>query len=226
MVTVAAASTGVKTAESQVLGALDGVGTDVTVTGMAPRPGSLPPGASTGLAEGADGPEECFAGGNCTSVAGKTISFVNAPYSLISTSKVTEVAGLHDVTGAVGGLQINDQTATFPKGASSILNLHWNVYLEGVDTTSTSVGPLSAAKLVSGHGFSAADRDSAVAVVDSSFAASNNLRLGSSLSIADASYTVIGIVTQPEVSNRPTSTSRSAGPRPCGPSWKEACAAK
>jgi putative ABC transport system permease protein len=37
--------------------------------------------------------------------------------------------------------------------------------------------------------------------VDSSFAASNNLRVGSSLTIANASYTVIGIVTQPQVSN-------------------------
>jgi putative ABC transport system permease protein len=207
VVTVSAASTGVKTAESQVLGVLDGVGTDVTVTGVttvtgaAPRPGSLPAGAPTGLAEGPHGPEECFAGGICTSVAGKTISFVNAPYSPISTSQLTEVARLHDVTDAVGGLMLNDQTATFPKGASSIFNLDWNVYLEGVDTTHTSAGPLGTAKLVSGQEFTAADRDSAVAVVDSSFAASNNLRVGSSLPIANASYIVIGIVTQPQVSN-------------------------
>jgi hypothetical protein len=86
VVTVAATSTGVKNAESQVLGVLDGVGTDVTVTGVAPSPsaaGSVPQGAPTGLSEGPNGVEECFAGGSCTSVAGKTISFVNAPYSLI-----------------------------------------------------------------------------------------------------------------------------------------------
>jgi len=204
VVTVAAVSAGVNRAESQVLGALDGVGTDVAVTGVAPSPsdaGSVPRGAPTGLSEGPGGAEECFAGGSCTSVAGKTISFVNAPYSLISTSKVTEVARLHDVTGAVGELQLNDQTATFPKGASSILNLSWNVYLAGVDTADTSVGPLSTAKLVSGHELSPADRDSAVAVVDSSFAASNNLKVGSSLAVANASYTVIGLVTQPQVSN-------------------------
>ena len=201
VITVTAASTGVKTAESQVLGALDGIGTDVSVTRVAPRPGRLPAGDPTGLSEGADGPEECLAGGSCTSVAGKTTSLVNALYSPISTSKVTDVAGLPDVTGAVGGLMLNDQTATFPKGASSIFNLDWNVYLDSVDTTRTSAGPLGTARLVSGHELTAADRDSAVAVVDPSFAASNNLKVGSSLPIAGASYAVIGVVTQPGVSN-------------------------
>jgi putative ABC transport system permease protein len=207
VVTVSAASTGVKRAESQVLGALDGIGTDVTVTGVTtvtgvpPSPGSLPAGTSTGLAEGADGPEECFVDEGCTSLNGKTISLVGSPYSPISMSKVTEVAGLHDVTGAVGGLMLNDQTASFPKVPARTLALLSNVYLEGVDTTRTSVGPLSTAKVVSGHGLTAAGRDSAVAVVDSSFAASNNLKVGSSLTIATGSYTVIGIITQPQVSN-------------------------
>jgi putative ABC transport system permease protein len=204
VVTVAATSAGVKKAESQVLGVLDGVGTDVTVTGAAPSPstaGGVPQGSPTGISEGPDGVQECFAGGSCTSVAGKTISFVNAPYSLISTSKLTEVRRLHDVTGAVGELQLNDQTATFPKGASSILDLRWNVYLEGIDTGDASIGPLSTATLVSGHELSPADRDSAVAVVDSSFAASNNLKVGSSLNIASAGYTVIGVISQPQVSN-------------------------
>src|ERR1700677_2287938 len=102
VVTVAAASTGVKKAESQVLGALDGIGTDMTVTGVttvtgvAPGPGSLPAGTPTGLAEGADGPAECFVGGSCTSLNGKTVSYVGSPYSSISTSEATEVAGVPD----------------------------------------------------------------------------------------------------------------------------------
>jgi hypothetical protein len=37
VITVSSASAGVKTAEASVLGALDGVGTDVTVTGPAPK---------------------------------------------------------------------------------------------------------------------------------------------------------------------------------------------
>jgi putative ABC transport system permease protein len=207
VITVSAASAGVKTAESQVLGALDGIGTDVTVTGVTavtghpPAPGSMPVGHPTGLGEGADGPEECFVGESCKSVNGKTVSFVGSPYSPISTSKLTEVRRLHDVTDAVGGLMLADQTATFPKVPTHTLALLNNVYLDGVDTARTSIGPLSTARLVSGRELTAADRDSAVAVVDSSFAASNNLKVGSSLTVATASYTVIGIITQPDVSN-------------------------
>lgn len=207
VVTVSAASTGVKRAETQVLGALDGIGTDVTVTGVttvtgkSPATGSLPVGTPTGLAEGADGPEECFVGESCQSLNGKTISLVGSPYSAISTSQLTEVAGLHDVKGAVGGLTLLDQTGTFPKVPTHILALLNNVYLDGVDTTHISVGPLSTAKVVAGHELTAADRDSAVAVVDSSFAASNNLKVGSSLTVGTGTYTVIGIITQPGVSN-------------------------
>jgi putative ABC transport system permease protein len=207
VVTVFAASAGVKLAESQVLGVLDGIGTDVTVTGVTtvtghpPTPGSMPVGHPTGLGEGADGPEECFVREGCKSVNGKTISFVGSPYSPITTSQLTEVTRLPDVSGAVGGLMLNDQTATFPKVPTHTLALLSNVYLDGVDTTRTSVGPLSTAKLVTGRELTAADRNSAVAVVDSSFAASNNLKVGSSLTIATASYTVTGIITQPGVSN-------------------------
>ena len=205
VVTVAAASTGVKGAESQVLGALDGIGTDVTVTGVTTvtglPPTSLPAGTSTGISEGADGPQECFVGEGCKSVSGTTVSFVGSPYSSISTSQVTEVGRLHDVTGAVGGLMLLDQTATFPKVTAHTLTLLNNVYLDGVDTTHTSLGPLSTAKVVAGHELTAADRDSAVAVVDSGFAAANNLKTGSSLVIGTTSYTVVGIITQPQVSN-------------------------
>jgi len=207
VVTVTAASTGVRRAESQVLGALDGIGTDVTVTGVTtvtgkpPAPGSVPAGTSTGLGEGADGPEECFVDEGCTSLNGKTISLVGSPYSPISASQLADVAGLHAVTGAVGGLMLNDQTASFPKVPAHSLALLDNVYLEGVDTTHASAGPLSTARVVSGHELTAADRNSAVAVLDSSFAASNNLEVGSSLTIGTASFTVAGLVTQPGVSN-------------------------
>ena len=111
---------------------------------------------------------------------GKTVSLAGSPYSPISGSTLAKVQRLHDVTGAVGGLILADQTATFPKVPAHSLAVLSNVYLDGVDTAHTSVGPLSTAKLVTGHELTAADRNSAVAVVDSSFAASNNLQVGSS----------------------------------------------
>ena len=53
VVTVSAASAGVKKAESSVLASLYGVGTDVTVTGAVvspPRPGAASPAGCTGRA--------------------------------------------------------------------------------------------------------------------------------------------------------------------------------
>jgi putative ABC transport system permease protein len=110
------------------------------------------------------------------------------------------VASLHDVARAVGGLALVDQTATFPKVPTATFTALNNVYLEGVDTAHTSIGPLSAATLTSGHEFSAADADAAVAVVDSGYATSHRLAVGSTVTIDQANYTVIGIVDQPQSS--------------------------
>jgi putative ABC transport system permease protein len=100
VVTVAAASAGVKQAESGVLSSLYGVGTDVTVTGAAPGPPK--PGSTSnndqnnyGIEAGPNGqPEICTSNGKCTSAAGKTIDQLSAPYSGISESKVAEAARL------------------------------------------------------------------------------------------------------------------------------------
>src|ERR1700739_3889576 len=84
VVTVAAASAGVKQAQSGVLGALDGMGTDVTVTG-APPPGNQ------GVPQfGPDGWQVCAGDGKCTSVAGKSISTVVPSYSAVSESKLAQ----------------------------------------------------------------------------------------------------------------------------------------
>jgi putative ABC transport system permease protein len=139
VVTVAAASAGVKKAQADVLGALYGVGTDVTVTGVQPGLSTLGSGQQTNIGLGAHGPEICT-NGNCVSAAGQTISLVNTPYTPMSETKVTEVAGLHDVAAAVGGLTLVDQTATFPKVPTATLTTLNNVYLDGVDTAHTSIG--------------------------------------------------------------------------------------
>jgi putative ABC transport system permease protein len=197
--TVTAASAGVKKAQSGVLGALDGAGTDVTVTGLQPGLSQQLSGPQTTLGMGPDGPQIC-AGGNCTSAAGKTISFVNVPYSMMNETKVLQVARLPGVAAAAGGLMLIDQTAAFPTTPSRTPTQLSSVYLDGVDTGNTSIGPLSAATLTAGHEFSPADADSAVAVVDSGYATSQGLTVGSTVTIAQAGYTVIGIVS-PQVGN-------------------------
>ncbi len=208
VVTVAAASAGVKKAESGVLSALYGVGTDVTVTGAAPGPPQ--PGSESnndqnnyGLQAGSNGQTEiCYSSGKCINAAGKTIDQLTASYSGIGESKVAEAARLHGVTAAAGGISLTDDTTTFGQSSSSLPQSN-SFTLDGVDTAKTSLGPLSSASLTSGHSFTAADADADVAVVDSGYATSKNLKVGSVLTIAGIKFTVVGIVRQAQASSPP-----------------------
>jgi putative ABC transport system permease protein len=211
VVTVAAASAGVKKAQSGVLSALYGVGTDVTVTGPAPGP-PKPDGTSKnnqsnennyGIEPGPNGqPEICTSNGKCTSAAGKTIDQLTASHSGISASKVAEAARLPAVTAAAGGITLTDNTTTFGQSGNSMPQPN-SFTVDGVDTSKPSLGPLSSASLTSGHSFTAADADAAVAVVDSGYATSKNLEVGSVLTIGQVTFTVIGVVRQPQASSPP-----------------------
>jgi putative ABC transport system permease protein len=208
VVTVAAASAGVKQAESGVLHALYGVGTDVTVTGAAPGPpkqGSTSRNSqnSWGLQPGPNGQTEiCYSNGKCTNAAGKTIDQLTASYSGISESKVAEAARLRNVTAAAGGITLTDNTTTFSSSGSGGSQPS-SFTVDGVDTGKPSLGPLSSASLTSGHSFTAADADAGLAVVDSGYATSKNLKVGSVLTIDQVKFRVIGIVRQAQASNPP-----------------------
>ncbi len=214
VVTVSAASAGVAGAESGVLGALYGVGTNVTVTGavISMGPGAPSPqggqsiqapaaGSGPSLQRGPHGPEVCTNyGTKCVSAAGMTQDNLASTYVGISASKVAEAARLRGVAAAAGGIMLLDQTITVTKN-DVLQSDGYTVY--GVDTRDASLGPLGSASLVSGHSFTAAESDSDVAVVDSGYATSRSLKVGSSVTIGQVKYTVIGIVSQPQGSSPP-----------------------
>ena len=97
VVTVTAASAGVRQAQADVLRSLYGVGTDITVTGPAPkpiRPGSGPPKGAQTFQIGPGGAQVCQ-NGKCHNPAGQTIDHLDsAGYRPISQSKVADVARL------------------------------------------------------------------------------------------------------------------------------------
>jgi putative ABC transport system permease protein len=216
VVTVAAASAGVKRAESGVLTTLYGVGTDVTVTGAVPGPpkqDGSPKSSKNQNSQnnpnavyfmlGANGqPEICNGNGKCSSADGKTVETLGTTYSGISASKVAAAARLHGVAAAAGGIMLTDNTVSFSSsggnGAQS-----GSFIVDGVDTGRPSLGPLSTASLASGYSFTAADADSDVAVVDSGYATSKSLKVGSVLTIDKIKFTVIGVVRQAQGSNPP-----------------------
>jgi putative ABC transport system permease protein len=193
-VTVTAASVGVQHAQAEVLSALYGVGTDVTVTGSAVTP--LPePFCQPGL---------IWTSGHCVDVAGHTFDRLFPPLlqGTISASAVPAVARLHDVAAAVGVLTLTAQSTTYPAGfgtaGSVVVPQVASFTVDGVAATGhTSAGPLATATIISGHSFSAADSGADVALADTGYAASSNLNVGSTISIGNVDFTVIGLVTQP-----------------------------
>jgi putative ABC transport system permease protein len=209
VITVAAVSAGVEKAQSGVLSSLYGVGTDVTVTGPAqppPAPGAQPQNGQT-LQLGPGGSQIC-ADGHCVNAAGHTVDQLYPPLTRpISASMVTAVARLHDVSAAAGVLALTDTSTTFPanfggKGTGSVPQGN-SFTVDGVETGHAQAGPLRSATITSGRSFTATDADTDVAVVDSGYATSNSLKAGSVIILRQVSFTVIGIVSQPQGSSPP-----------------------
>ena len=225
VITVTAASAGVKNAQGAVLHALYGVGTDVTVT-KTPKAGSFSPG-SFGFGFRAGTRTRPVAGtkiNDSTLAAGPTLAS-------ISSSSVTSVAGLHDVSAAAGGLTLNDRTisGTVPAvngggfgggagggsgsgssgggGQSFRANFTTSSFgVDGVDIGGGELGPLSSGKLSAGRTFTASDANADVALVNASYATQNKLATGSTIAIGNSSgkatnFKVVGIVSEPAGDN-------------------------
>ena len=229
VITVTAASAGVKNAQSSVLHSLYGVGTDITVT-KAPAAGANGNGFGFGFRQAIGSRTRPKAGSkidNNTLAGGGTL----AP---ISASSVSTVAKLQDVAAAAGGLTLTDRSVTgtvpainfdnggggFPGGGgggggsggsgnpgSFAANFNVNSFIvNGVDIVNGELGPLSAGRVSSGRTLAAADASSDVALVDSSYAAQNKLKVGSTVAIGSSKNTatnfkVVGIVSEPAGAN-------------------------
>jgi ABC-type lipoprotein release transport system permease subunit len=195
VITVTAASNGVSASQGTVLKSLYGVGTDITVT-QSPTVGS-------------GGPQHFNfrggqSGGSSTSVTRDIL--VGGGMGTLKSSTVTTAADQKDVSAAVGALVLNDVklSGTFgasggggaPGGggsASGAFNTS-SFTVTGVDPSNDSLGPLASGTIASGHGITTAEANSNVAVVDANYAKSQNLKVGSKVTVAGKSFTVVGIV--------------------------------
>src|SRR6266704_98654 len=203
VITVTAASGGVSATQGTVLRSLYGVGTDVTVT-QSPAAGS------------GGGTRFNFAGGQPGQQnAGTSFSrdiLAGGGMGTIKSSSVTTVSGLKDVSGAAGALVLNDVklsgtvsagggqpgaqggsgSGSAGSGGGSVNSSSFTV--TGVDPAHDALGPLSSGTVTSGHNITTAESDSNVAVVDSNYAKAQNLKVGSSVTVAGKTFGVIGIV--------------------------------
>ena len=121
VITVTAASAGVKNAQAGVLKGLYGVGTDVTVTGPAPSPPKAGSGSGnrTSIMMGPNGAQMCT-NGKCHSLKnGYTIdNLTSSSSSPMSEGSVAKVAALRGVTAAAGGLLLTDNKITISQTPS------------------------------------------------------------------------------------------------------------
>jgi putative ABC transport system permease protein len=205
VLTVTAASDGVKNAQADVLKGLYGVGTDITATGPAPSAGKPDGGASggrdrTSIMMGPNGAQMCV-NGKCRSLKdGYTIDDLTSPsYQPINTTEVGKIAKLHDVASAAGGLILTDNQTTISQNPSPPTSFT----VDGTDLSQPKLGPLSNATLTSGRAFTTADNSKNDAIVDKNYATANDLGIGKTITVGGTKFTIIGIVTQPQGSNPP-----------------------
>jgi putative ABC transport system permease protein len=225
VITVTAASSGVKNAEGSVLHSLYGVGTDITVT-KTPTAGSGTGGSSFGF-------RGTFGGSGSKAKAGATIdqNTLSSDFTLssMSTSSVTAISELDNVAGVAGGLTLTDRTVkgTVPVqtntgsgstsgtgggfgggsggsgGGSFSGNFNTNSFtVTGVDIKNGELGPLSTGTLSSGRTLTTADDTKNVALVEASYATSEKLKVGSTIAVGNSkgaatTFTVVGIVSEP-----------------------------
>ena len=210
VVTVTAASAGVRKAQADVLRSLYGVGTDVTVTGHPPRPprsiGATPPKGAQTIQIGPGGAKICK-NGQCHNASGQAVNNLGSGnYTPFRQSAVASLARLRHVTAAAGGLTLDDNEITLPKNfgqPGSPLPQPHSFTVDGTDLAHPRLGPLSAGTVTAGRSFRASDADSDVAVLDSGYAKANKLKPGSTVKVAGHAFTVIGLVAQPQGSSPP-----------------------
>jgi putative ABC transport system permease protein len=165
---------------------------------------------------------QCLQNGKCAELpAGQSTQSVGPPYTAFTSADVAAAARLHDVSAAAGGLLLSVGAMTIMRpvahptappgqpGGDKLPTLSY-FSVDGVDTGRPALSPLSAGTITSGHPLTAADAHADVAVVDSGYAASNNLRVGSAITLdsnpplaTGVRFTVIGIVRQPQTGGSP-----------------------
>jgi len=198
VITVLGASAGVKAAQDKVLRSLYGIGTDLTVT-TPPRAGNN----SLGIKIGPDGSQVCD-NNVCHTVKGDALDQLNSPtYGTLSSAAVAEIARLHDVAATTGGLDLTDTHTPLATAGSSQLAYPTAFTVYGTGLSDRQLGPISQTRLTSGRDLTSADANSDVALVDSDYATANKLKTGGTINVAGTTFTIIGIVEQPESSSPP-----------------------
>jgi ABC-type antimicrobial peptide transport system permease subunit len=205
VVTVSAMASGVRDAQRNVLKSLYGVGTDITVT-QAAKAGTGPQ-ARFGL----NAPDQ--------SQAGKSFSrddLLQSPgLGTVPSSRASSLSSMRGVNAVSSGLSLiaihaegtfpdfgNQSSRTgsvaSPTAQPSVPPVKVSSYsIEGVDVSTTGVGPVTPSQITSARYFASTEANAKVAVLDASYAKQHKLKVGSTIAINGRKFTVVGIATAP-----------------------------
>jgi len=227
VITVTAAAAGVKNAQASVLHSLYGVGTDITVTKAPSTSSNADGGFGFSFKQGVGTASRPKAG---SKIDDNTLAS-DSTLSSVAAADVTSISKLDNVAAAAGGLTLTDRTVTgtvpsfntgssgsggggfgggggggttgggFTGGGTSTFKTN-SFVVSGVDLANGELGPLSTGTVSSGRTFTSADATKDVALVDSSYATTEKLKVGSTIDIGNSKaaatkFTVVGIVTEP-----------------------------
>jgi ABC-type lipoprotein release transport system permease subunit len=213
---VTAASSGVRDAQSSVLGAIYGVGTDITVTeAQTPGQGNNQQFNFAGQAPGSTSSNSTTnVSSNALRTNPGTAAFQDTAVTTVSrTAGVAQVAAtlvLRQTTfsGALAGQNLDDLRSQFradrrsgvitgPSGFTGFGGGNFNVSntsVEGVLPGAAALGPLSGATVTGGRGFTAADATADVAILSKSYADTNKLAVGGTVTVKDTSMKIVGVL--------------------------------
>jgi ABC-type antimicrobial peptide transport system permease subunit len=218
VITVTAASAGVKAAQGTVLQNLYGVGTAATVTtpptagsfGLGGRNFAFKPGAtikvdqltatrSLGSMDDSTVTTISKLNGVAAASGSLTAANVDTTFTIPNFTPGSGGGGGGGGFGGGGGGRGGGGGGTGSFRGPGSFNAGNTVTVNGVDLSSSSqaLGPLSNGTLGSGRTLKASDANADVAVVDSSYAKSASLKVGSDVTIANTKFPVVGIVADP-----------------------------
>ncbi|MFF5977595.1 ABC transporter permease [Streptomyces olindensis] len=212
VIVVTSVSAGMGKAQEKVLQSLYGLGTDMTVTKAAAPAGS-----------GSERPRFRFDAQDDGSGGEQSSDRVMVQgFQTLASSTVGEVDGQSGVADAVGGLslQVLKVSGEFTRGqfqqgggggqgegrgaqpspqgriegggADFDVN-NYSVY--GTDVTEPALGPLTSSRITSGRTFTTSETNTKVAVADSAYAKEKKLKAGSTVTIRNTKFEVVGIAT-------------------------------
>ncbi|MGC1185272.1 MAG: FtsX-like permease family protein [Candidatus Dormiibacterota bacterium] len=204
VITVTAAAAGVKSAQGQVLHSLYGVGTNMTVTKPA-TPGSGGPFRFGGAPPSRSQSGQAFSRDRLSSTGGLTT---------LDASQVSAISKIAGVAGATGTLSLTSihVTGTFGggpsgtgSGSSSSSPFSVTTFsVDGVNADDPGLGPLSSGNVTAGSQAvstwftrvqsNASSSDQLLALVDSSYAKQNSLKVGSKVTVSGTAFKVLGVV--------------------------------